>query len=132
MRVVLGRMHAGADDFWDGNWLVTPIELNVGGFVGKVGAALRAEELRRFREELEQVYSSLDGEAVLKSMETWITLRLIVERSGRVRITGRIVDRPSTGNELSFKIEDLDQSHLPTIIEALKEVELYFPVLGSP
>src|SRR6185312_10105510 len=46
---VVGRMHPGSQDYWDGNWLITPIRLQVGGFTGTVAAGLRAEELRRFR-----------------------------------------------------------------------------------
>jgi hypothetical protein len=128
---VLGRLHSSADDFWDGNWLVTPIEVVAGGFRGECGASLRAEELRGFREALERVHASLDGEAVLQSMETWLTLRLAVDRSGRVVVTGRVVDRLGSSNELSFRIEGLDQSDLPAMLEALQEIETFFPVVGA-
>ncbi|WP_275293410.1 hypothetical protein [Amycolatopsis sp. La24] len=40
---VLGRMHTGAVDFWDGNWLFSPVDLVVGGFSARVPAGLRAE-----------------------------------------------------------------------------------------
>ncbi len=33
---VKGRMHAGATDYWDGNWLLTPIERQLGAFTGRV------------------------------------------------------------------------------------------------
>lgn len=129
---VLGRLHPGADDFWDGNWLVTPVVVVSGGFKAKSGATLRAEELRSFRQALEEVYSSLEGEAVLESMETWLSVRVAIDQAGRVAATGRIVDQPGSANELSFKLDDLDQSDLPDVIEALKEVETFFPVIGPP
>jgi hypothetical protein len=33
---------------------------------------------------------------------------------------------------LIFKIEGLDQSYLPKIIDSLAEIDTFFPVLGSP
>jgi hypothetical protein len=61
---VIGRMHAGASDHWDGNWLITPVDVVAGGFPGSVGASLRAEELRAFREALAELNSALRGNAV--------------------------------------------------------------------
>jgi hypothetical protein len=127
---VLGRLHAGADDYWDGNWLVTPIDVVAGGFRGESGAALRAEELVAFREALERVYQSLDGEAVLESIESWLTLRVAVDRSGRLTVTGCMLDRLGSANKLDFKIEGLDQSDLSLVIEGLQEIETFFPVVG--
>jgi hypothetical protein len=129
---VLGRLHPGADDFWDGNWLATPIEAVVGKFQGKVGASLRADELQSFRDALRILYATLNGEAVLKSMEEWLTLRIAAASRGRLEVTGTLLDRPGDGNQLIFKIDDLDQSYLPRIIDSLDEVETFFPVLGSP
>lgn len=129
---VLGRLHADADDFWDGNWLVTPVDVIVGGFRGASGAVLRAEELRGFREALAEMHRTVKGEAVLESMEMWLTLRVAVNRSGGVVVTGRLVDQLGSGNELAFKIDGLDQSDLPPVIEALEEVETFFPVRGTP
>lgn len=129
---VLGRLHPGSDDFWDGNWLATPIDVSVGGFHGTVGASLRADELRDFKEAIERVQASLQSEATLESMEGWLTLQVTAESSGRFAIHGTIVDRLGAGNCLTFKIRDLDKSHLRPIVESLAEMESSFPVLGSP
>lgn len=66
------------------------------------------------------------GEAVLESMESWITFRVTTERSGQLTVDGRIIDRPGVGNELSFKIGGLDASYLPAIIESIEELETFF------
>lgn len=129
---VLGRLHPGSDDFWDGNWLATPIDVVVGKFRGTIGASLRADELQRFREAIEKLHASLDGDAVLESMEDWISLKVTAEPSGGLVMTGTIVDRLGDGNRLTFRIDGVDQSYLPAIIDALDEVETFFPVLGSP
>jgi hypothetical protein len=47
-------------------------------------------------------------------------------------VKGTLLDRAGDGNQLIFKIEVLDQSDLPKIIDSLEEVNTLFPVLGSP
>ncbi|MEY2452271.1 MAG: hypothetical protein QOD92_1845 [Acidimicrobiaceae bacterium] len=128
---VLGRERE-ATDYWDGNWLITPITINAGRFRGEVPADLRSEELRRFRSELQEVHSSLSGEAVLASLDGWISLVVKCEWNGSLTVTRTANDRPGTGSELEFKIEGMDQSHLPELIAPLLAVEAAFPVIGSP
>jgi len=129
---VMGRMHPKADDYWDGNWLISPIEMAIGGFHGEVPAGLRMDELVRFREALETLHSSLQGEAVLDSMEGWIQLRVAVDRRGSVQVTGKALDQPGSANALTFTIDGLDQTHLPAVISALGAAEARFPVRGQP
>jgi hypothetical protein len=129
---VLVRLHPGAEDFWDGNWLATPIEATVGSFQGRVGASLRADELQAFRDALQNLHSTLNGEAVLESMEKWLTLRVAATSRGRLEVQGTLLDQAGDGNQLIFKIEGLDQSYLPKIIDSLAEIDTFFPVLGSP
>jgi hypothetical protein len=112
--------------------LATPIDVAVGGFRGSVGASLRTDELLRFRETVEALHASLDGEALLESMEDWLKLKVVTGRSGTLVITGTLVDGLGHGNSLNFRIDGLDQSYLPVVIEALQEVETFFPVVGSP
>jgi len=71
---VLGREHAGADDYWDGNWVISTISVAVGGFTGRVRASLRTDEIHRFNEGLKFLNQNLFGAAVLESMEHWISL----------------------------------------------------------
>ncbi|WP_306210183.1 WapI family immunity protein [Actinoplanes sp. RD1] len=128
----LGRVHGSASDFWDGNWLHTPVDIAVGGFTGDIPASLRAEEFRAFREELERVYADLTGTATLKSMEDWLHLTVAVEARGLITVTGRAIDAHGSGNQLHFRIRGLDQSYLPPVISALIALEEAFPVLGTP
>jgi len=125
---VLGRMHPGATDYWDGNWLVSPIEIAVGGFTGRIGAGLRADELRAFRLGLQVLYERLDGEARLKSMEQWLEITITARSGGHLDVRGRAKDEPGMGNQLEFTIGGLDQSFLPEIIGSLEAIEAAFPV----
>ena len=128
--LVMGRMHPKADDYWDGNWLISPIEVAIGGFRGEIPAGLRIDELVRFRETLESVQSSLQGEAVLESMEGWIQLRITVDRRGSLQVIGKVLDQPGSANALVFAIDDLDQTHLLELISALAAAEAKFPIRG--
>jgi hypothetical protein len=105
-------MHPGAQDYWDGNWLITPIQLHVGGFIGTLAAGLRVEELARFREELEHVYADLTDMADLTSMEDWLTLRVTCRSTGSLEVTGAACDQPGSGNRLEFAVEGIDQTYL--------------------
>lgn len=129
---VLGHEHPHAEDYWDGNWLVTPIEIRAGQFSGSLPADLRSDEMRFFRKGLEALYGRLKGEAVLASLDGWITLTISCVTGGRLTIEGVVNDRPGGGNELAFHLDGLDQSYLPSIIESLLEVENAFPVRSRP
>ncbi len=125
-------MHPGADDYWDGNWLTTPVVVRAGGFSGAVDADLRADEFRRFRQAVETMYSSLEGKATLASLDGWIAVDVECQANGALDVRGFVNDNSGTGNELEFALRGLDQSDLPTLIAALRECEAAFPVLGHP
>jgi hypothetical protein len=126
---VLGRMHE-ATDYWDGNWLFSPLEIHAGGFAGHLSAGLRMDEIRRFRLELEQAYRDLRGSARLSSMEDWLDLTMTVTGAGQFEVKGVARDRSGGGNELHFEIDGLDQSHAPALIDELLALEQTYPVLG--
>ena len=125
-----GRMHPGADDYWDGNWLISPISVAAGSFAGTVRARLRAEELVRFRTELEALYDTLTGEAHLNSLEGWIDLTAHGDGQGGIEVCCNLNDQPGLGNELSLSLT-VDQTYLPEIVSALLTIESSFPILGQ-
>ncbi len=128
---VLGRLHPDADDYWDGNWLMSAVEVSAGGFRADLGAGLRAEELRSFREGLARIYTDMSGEVTLTSMEEWLLLTVGVVSRGRLSVLGLARDQPGGGNELRFAVDGLDLSYLPAIVAALSGIEAAYPVLGS-
>jgi hypothetical protein len=129
---VLGREHAGADDYWDGNWVVCTISVTVGGFTGHVRASLRMDEIHRFNEGLKLVNQSLFGAAVLESMEHWITLTVKAESRGQIQVFGELTDGAGVGNVLSFELPDVDQTYLAGWISSLDDIEKAYPVIGKP
>lgn len=129
---VLGRQHPDSDDYGDGNWLVTSIDLIAGGFRAGIGAGLRANELREFRLALTAVQDSLAGEALLSSLEDWLSLRVTVDARGHVAVNGNLRDHSGGGNALAFEIMGGDQSDLASVLTGLDNIEARFPVVGAP
>jgi hypothetical protein len=129
---VLGRAHPGASDYWDGNWIRSTIKVRAGGFTADVSADLRTDELHRLSEGLKFISENLFGTAVLQSMEDWIDLTIECRPNGSLTVSGEVMDRPGVGNRLAFELHDLDQTHLPTWLAQLTEIEGAFPIVGRP
>lgn len=129
---VLERERAGADDYWDGNWVITTISVPVGGFNGSVRASLRTDEIHRFNEGLKFLDQNLFGSAVLESMEHWITLTVKAESRGRIQVSGELRDRARVGNVLMFELPEVDQTYLAGWISSLDDIEQAYPVIGRP
>lgn len=105
----------------DGNWLITEVRIQAGGFRGAFRANLHLEEFDSFRDSLERLYGRLEGRSVFASREGW--LRVVVEGDGRGHLEARCeaTDDPAIGNRLSFLIL-FDQSYLPETISGLNAI----------
>ncbi len=127
---VLRRAHPDATDNWDANWLISPVQIRVGGFDATIDRAmLRSDELLDFRIGLEALYRLEPGEAHLHSLEGWLDLTVVLDSGGHLAIEGEATDHLS---RLSFRLGELDQSDMPEPLSALREVERRYPVLGRP
>jgi hypothetical protein len=124
----VGRMHPGATDYWDGNWLTTSIEFQVGDFSGQINAALRTNELAEFRAQLVTLYETLKGEARLDSIEDWLAMTFEGDGAGHVSVSGAMRDQPGVGNTVQFTF-NLDQTYLPSILDQLEEIDREFPII---
>jgi hypothetical protein len=128
---VLRRTHPRATDYWDGNWLSAHVRVRVGGFDGRANGDLRAEELVAFREQLARLHMTLTGEAVFQTMEEWLSVRLIGDGRGHIEAKAILRDAPGIGNRLDFTLA-LDQTDLPTALNALDGMCAVFPVVSKP
>jgi hypothetical protein len=124
------RAHAGASDYWDGNWLNCRVAVAAGGFRGEYGASLRAEEFVAFRRDLETLYDALHGQGGFHSMEEWVDLNVTGDGRGHFRGTCRLRDEAGIGNLLECQVE-FDQSDIPAMLKGLRRIERKFPVLGK-
>lgn len=126
-----GRTYPSSNDYWDGNWLTTLIEVAAGGFRGKVDALLRVEELIEFRTQLAALANSPFGKARFTTMEEWLSLELSGDRLGHIELLGELRDQPGIGNLLRFRLTS-DQTELRPMIAALGDALAAFPLLGRP
>jgi hypothetical protein len=46
-------------NFWDGNWLVSSVDVRVGRFRARVDCTLRADEFASFRDSLRRLFEEL-------------------------------------------------------------------------
>lgn len=129
---VVGRTHPEAGDYWDGNWLISPITARLPGFTSNLDAALRTDELCSFRKQLQRVCREVRGRAELVSIEEWITLNVLCDRSGHLEISGELSEDSIARNTLRFSVPGLDQTDLLPLIRELLTVEQRFPVVGGP
>jgi hypothetical protein len=76
---VHSRQFPKAHDQWDGNWLKVTVNCGQSGAsVWATGPILDSVGLARFRDELERLYRTLSGEAVLESHEPNVKVRVAV------------------------------------------------------
>jgi hypothetical protein len=129
---VEGRAHPGTVDYWDGNWMITPISVRVGGFTAEIAATLRMDEIHRFKRGLMYINQNLEGTANLASMELWIDLTVRCESNGHLSVSGDVIENPATDTHLEFEIDHLDRTMLPGWIASLDAIEREFPILGRP
>jgi hypothetical protein len=127
---VLGRMHPGSRDYWDGNWMRSPITLQIGGFAGRIAAGLRMDELVGLQVGLEKLLNG-EGAAELESLEPWLRLRVSFERDLGLTARGEAVADPSSCTKLVFRLEGLKESDLRVGVDRLRAIEEKFPVLGG-
>lgn len=130
---VLGRMHPECEDFWDGNWLVSPITIRAGGFTAHLDAALRTPELREWARGLQGIKRDRAGKAVLESMEEWLSLAVRWDPDSGLTVTGQAKDMPGSGkrSRLLFTLDGLQESELDTWVTRLDAWEQEFPVLDD-
>ena len=125
------RLYDEREDFWDGNWVESAIELRAGGFQGRFSASLRAEDFTELRRQLAELHTHLEGEAKFSSMEGWLTIILRGDGLGHFEALCEAIDEPGVGNRLHFRLE-FDQTEIPRMLKELEDIGRAFPVRGEP
>jgi hypothetical protein len=84
---------------------------------------------RKFLEELQKIYSELEGEANYRSdYEDNLNISIKIKNCGHIEIEVEYRDYSLQNVKVSFKT-DTDQSYLPETIVSLKEINTYFDLL---
>lgn len=122
-----GYERSTTGDYWDDNWLVAKVSISVGGFRGKFQASLQAGEVQAFHDGLVALLETLEGRVEFETLEEQLSLALIGDGLGHIRVEGQAMDQAGIGNRLSFNI-DMDQTQLQLSVQSLREAIAAFPV----
>lgn len=115
-------------DFWDGNWINTKIELNVGGFTGDYSAQLRNVVFLDFKNGLERLHDKLDGYADFNCPEEYLQIKIKGDGLGHFSADCVANDNPGIyGHELKFSI-DFDQTEIRSLTKMIDDILTEFPI----
>lgn len=113
-------------DPYDANWLRCSAEVELGQFHGSVDAAFTTHDFARFLSELAQVVQGAAVAASFQTIEECLSIRVEVDRAGRVVVRGKLREIDSEGAALSFAF-DSDLSFLRETQSELIQVASEFP-----
>jgi hypothetical protein len=128
---IVGSSHPGCLDYWDGNWLGAEVEVVAGSFRGSVVGSIRREEIHDFHQQVLRLFETLAGEAVFRTMERWLTIRMVGDGRGHITMEGELTDQPGYSNTLRFRLA-VDQTHLGPFRTGLGQIATKYPVIGQP
>ncbi len=100
------------------DWRVADVEVACGIWKGTFRWQFYKGELRRFGQQIQQLYRTLSGTVSLDSMEPNLTLKMSGDGKGHMLIEGRAEPEFHVGTYLVFSLA-LDQTELPSIVDAL-------------
>jgi hypothetical protein len=127
---VLNKSHPNAESEWDQNWVNCRIETKSGAFSGLFEGALMTTAFERFKQELRQLYDTLEGTANFHSYDDYATIVATGDGIGHVNAKCTLRDSHVPLNELTFELA-LDQTFLPHIINQLNNITRTYPIIGN-
>ena len=125
---VHSRQFPEATDYWDGNWLNVTVHCGASGSsVWATGAILDIVAIARWGTQLESLYRTLTGEAVLASDEPNLEVRVTsTDTSGHVLLRVEITpDHMTQEHMFGFAT---DQSYLPGVIGGCRTIVENYPI----
>jgi hypothetical protein len=128
---LMSRSHPGYDDYWDGNWIASEVELRIGAYRASFRSDFRSEDFVSFHQSVCRLSETLRGSARFDTMEGQLALELIGDGRGHIRVEGISLDVVGVGNRLNFHF-DIDQTYLARIVRSLEKSISMYPVVGSP
>jgi len=104
------------------DWRVAHVEVAAGIWKGAFRWEFLTGELRRFGQDVQELFENLSGAASLEPTEPNLTLKMIGDGKGHITVKGRAEAGFATGTYLVFALA-LDQTELPAIAAALIAVD---------
>jgi hypothetical protein len=102
-----------------------------GARVETSGPIIHLGELQRLLAESEALYETLQGEARLRCLEPNLNVELkTADRAGHISV--RIQITPDHMTQEHRFLDYVDQTYLPALIEACREIVAKYPIRGKP
>lgn len=127
---IRGYENPGAEHPSDANWLSVRLEADVDGFAADTAAALTTQDLAELREGLSALLSGQTSDFTLQVDERQIELRIALNRTGHVMLSGviAVVGPPTAKLEFTLRA---DQSSLrESLAHVVRECERH-PIRGA-
>jgi hypothetical protein len=126
---VLGRERPDSLDADDGNWILSHVSVESGGFHAQFTCSLRAEDFAAFLPQLQHLVVDPRGAAQFRTMEEQLELDLQGDGLGHFDVQGQAVDRCGTGNTIGWS-QTIDQSDLLRLIASVAAISTAYNVRG--
>ncbi|MCM3359791.1 hypothetical protein [Psychrobacillus sp. MER TA 171] len=126
---VLTREYPNSSSYWDVNWVISNVKVEIPGYYVNFTASLRTDEIRDFVNELKSMNRYLTGKAILKNLDSFIHFEGEMDKLGHIDWSGETCYPAGSGAVLSFEFVS-DQSHLINLIKELENIIYVFPVIG--
>ena len=125
------RAYPEAQDYWDGNWVVTRIQAETQGFRADFTDQVHLGDVVRFYEGVMSLHTTLSSEATLTMMEEYLTVNGTLDARGGLDWSVLVTHPHQRNTQLQFMFR-ADQSYLPALIQQLEGVLVEFQVRGRP
>ena len=126
---VAKRSYPNNNDYWDGNWLLSEIKINVSGFKNIYRTNLRADDFQRFYEGLEKLNKNLVKEVEFTTMEEGLYLKGQIDITGNIKWEGIAKSEPGSSS-LTFLMET-DNTSVSRLAKQVKEILNNYPIVGT-
>ena len=100
------------------DWRVTTVEVACGVWKGAFEWQFHKGELRRFGQQVRELYRKLSGTATLEPWEPNLRLKMTGDGKGHINVEGKAEPEFNAATYLVFQIA-LDQTELPSIAAEL-------------
>lgn len=128
---ILSREYPDSTDYWDGNWVISNVKVQIPGYYVDFNANLRTDEIRNFLNDLKLMNSQLSGKAKLKNLDSFINFDCAMNKLGHINWSGETCYPAGSGAVLNFEFVS-NQSYLEDLIKELEDINYVYPVIGKP
>ncbi|WP_157766315.1 hypothetical protein [Pedobacter ginsengisoli] len=117
-----------SNDYWDGNWLKSLINIHCCGFKANFSTDLRSTDFKSFHEDLIKLCNDQVKLIEFKTLEEGLYIKGQMEATGN--ILWDVTAKDMFGNSLTVSLST-DNFSLNLLINEVKDILTQYPVLGD-